>query len=69
MDYHIDVITLPVRLTDDLHGRLAGDYSPGVDAERRSYASFIEFADADGNTWIVRERGFTSTASTNCRRI
>jgi hypothetical protein len=39
------------------------------DAERRNYASFIDFADPDGNTWIVQERGFTRTASTTCRRI
>jgi hypothetical protein len=54
MDYHIEVITLPVR---DVH------------PERRSYASFIDFADPDGNTWIVQERGFTRTASTHGRRI
>src|SRR5262249_39602260 len=50
--------------TDDWQG----DYAPGVDPERRSYASFIDFADPDGNTWIVQERGFTRTASTNRRR-
>src|SRR5215468_2244926 len=38
-----------------------GDFSPGVDPERRNYASFIDFADPDGNTWIVQERGFTRT--------
>jgi hypothetical protein len=36
-----------------------GDYLPGVDPERRNYASFIDFADPDGNTCIVQERGFT----------
>ena len=41
--------------TDDWQG----DYLPGVDPERRNYASFIDFADPDGNTWIVQERGFT----------
>ena len=45
-----------------------GDYSPGVDPERRNYASFIDFADPDGNTWIVQERGFTREASTSVRR-
>src|SRR5215468_10812564 len=35
-----------------------GDYSPGVDPGRRNYASFIDFADPDGNTWIVQERGY-----------
>ena len=41
--------------TDDWQG----DFSPGVDPDRRNYASFIDFADPDGNTWIVQERGFT----------
>jgi len=45
-----------------------GDYSPGVDPERRDYASFIDFADPDGNTWVVQERGFTGAASTSFRR-
>ena|SRR6266850_3127205 len=45
-----------------------GDYSPGIDPERRNYASFIDFADPDGNTWVVQERGFTSAASTSVRR-
>jgi catechol 2,3-dioxygenase-like lactoylglutathione lyase family enzyme len=36
-----------------------GDSSTGVDPERRNYASFIDFADPDGNTWTVQERGFT----------
>jgi catechol 2,3-dioxygenase-like lactoylglutathione lyase family enzyme len=35
-----------------------GDYSPGPDPERRDYASFTDFADPDGNTWIIQERGF-----------
>jgi hypothetical protein len=43
MDYHIEVINLPVR--------------------------DVDFADPDGNTWIVQERAFTRTASTNGRRI
>ena len=50
--------------TDDWQG----DYSPGVDPERRSYASFTDFADPDGNTWVVQERGFTSAASSSLRR-
>lgn len=49
--------------TDDWQG----DYSPGVDPGRRNYASFIDFADPDGNTWIVQERGFTRAAPTNGR--
>lgn len=34
-----------------------GDYSPGADPQRRDYASFLDFADPDGNTWTVQERG------------
>ena len=37
-----------------------GDYAPGVDPDRRDYASFVDFADPDGNTWTVQERGFAS---------
>lgn len=33
-----------------------GDFAPGPDPERRAYASFFDFADPDGNTWIVQER-------------
>lgn len=34
-----------------------GDFAPGVDPDRRDYASFFDFADPDGNTWVVQERG------------
>ncbi|RJQ76742.1 VOC family protein [Pseudonocardiaceae bacterium YIM PH 21723] len=33
-----------------------GGFAPGVDPQRRNYASFLDFADPDGNTWIVQER-------------
>ncbi|TDV57341.1 VOC family protein [Actinophytocola oryzae] len=33
-----------------------GDFRPGVDPARRPYASFLDFADPDGNTWLVQER-------------
>jgi len=36
-----------------------GDHVPGLDPDRRDYASFFDFADPDGNTWTVQERGFT----------
>jgi catechol 2,3-dioxygenase-like lactoylglutathione lyase family enzyme len=77
MDYPIEVITLPVSdvdravrfCTERAGFVLDVDYRPNLDPERRSNASFIDFADPDGNTWIVQERGFTRTASTNRRRI
>ncbi|MEV6301183.1 VOC family protein [Actinoplanes sp. NPDC051861] len=34
-----------------------GDHSPGTDPGRRDYASSFTFADPDGNTWVVQERG------------
>ena len=37
-----------------------GGWQPGADAERRDYASFADFADPDGNTWVLQEIGFRS---------
>jgi catechol 2,3-dioxygenase-like lactoylglutathione lyase family enzyme len=34
----------------------AGEFAPGLDEQRRDYASFADFADPDGNTWILQER-------------
>ncbi|GAB2805589.1 glyoxalase [Actinoallomurus bryophytorum] len=42
-------------------GDWQGDHAPGADPRRRDYASFVDFADPDGNTWIVQERGFDVT--------
>jgi hypothetical protein len=36
--------------------RWVGEFRPGPDAARRDYASFADFADPDGNTWILQER-------------
>ena len=35
----------------------AGGWSTGLDPQRRDYASFADFADPDGNTWTLQERG------------
>ncbi|GAB2965706.1 hypothetical protein LWP59_22940 [Amycolatopsis acidiphila] len=37
-----------------------GDYASGTDPGRRDYASFTEFADPDGNTWTIQERGYAA---------
>ena len=37
-----------------------GGWGPGADPERRDYASFADFADPDGNTWILQEIGHRS---------
>jgi catechol 2,3-dioxygenase-like lactoylglutathione lyase family enzyme len=35
-----------------------GGWQPGPDPRRRDYASFADFADPDGNTWVLQEIGF-----------
>jgi catechol 2,3-dioxygenase-like lactoylglutathione lyase family enzyme len=35
-----------------------GGFKPGADPERRDYASFADFADPDGNTWVLQEIGY-----------
>jgi catechol 2,3-dioxygenase-like lactoylglutathione lyase family enzyme len=37
-----------------------GGFAPGLDPERRDYASFADFSDPDGNGWILQERGYRS---------
>jgi catechol 2,3-dioxygenase-like lactoylglutathione lyase family enzyme len=39
-----------------------GDRAPGTDPQRRDYASTAEFADPDGNTWLLQEIGFGRAA-------
>jgi len=36
----------------------AGGWTDGVDPQRRDYCSFADFADPDGNTWTLQERGY-----------
>ena len=38
-----------------------GGWSPGLDPRRRDYASFADFADPDGNTWTLQERGHVAS--------
>ena len=38
-------------------GAWDGGFAPGLDPERGDYASFADFADPDGNTWVLQERG------------
>lgn len=34
-----------------------GRWKPGVDPQHRRYNSFADFADPDGNTWVLQEVG------------
>ncbi|MEV4347203.1 VOC family protein [Actinoplanes sp. NPDC049596] len=40
-----------------------GDFVPGLDPDRRDYASFADLRDPDGNRWTLQERGFPASAS------
>jgi len=42
-----------------------GGYEPGPDSERRDYASFADFADSDGNTWVIQEIGYHAIQDTS----
>jgi len=35
-----------------------GGWQPGADPHRRDYASLADFADPDGNTWVIQEIGY-----------
>jgi glycine cleavage system H protein len=41
-----------------------GGWESGADPERRDYASFADFADPDGNTWILQEIGYRTPGKT-----
>jgi catechol 2,3-dioxygenase-like lactoylglutathione lyase family enzyme len=40
-----------------------GGWHPGTDSQHRDYASFADFADPDGNTWVLQEIGYHSPGS------
>ena len=35
-------------------------WQPGPHPERADYGSFADFADPDGNTWVLQERGWAA---------
>jgi catechol 2,3-dioxygenase-like lactoylglutathione lyase family enzyme len=46
-----------IRHKDTAAGEWRGAYVPGLDPDRTDYASFADFRDPDGNTWVLQERG------------
>jgi catechol 2,3-dioxygenase-like lactoylglutathione lyase family enzyme len=38
-------------------GAWDGGFAPGIDPARGDYASFANFSDPGGNTWVLQERG------------
>jgi predicted enzyme related to lactoylglutathione lyase len=39
-------------------GAWDGGFAPGLDPTRTDYASFANFSDPDGNSWVLQERGY-----------
>jgi hypothetical protein len=40
-----------------------GEWQPGPDPNHGDYESFAEFADPDGNTWVLQERGWSAAGA------
>ena len=40
----------------------AGVWSAGIHPDRRDYSTFADFADPDGNTWLLQERGYAASS-------
>ena len=51
---HADLTAKGVPVGEPFHFGAQG-MTPGPDPERRSYNSFLQFADPDGNLWLVLE--------------
>jgi len=54
---HHGVGVTSIRHKDIETGQWRGRFRLGVDPHRTDYASFAEFSDPDGNTWVLQERG------------
>jgi len=39
-------------------GAWDGGFASGLDPARGDYASFADFSDPDGNSWVLQERGY-----------
>lgn len=56
---HAELVARGIKIGDIRHktpvDTWAGDLAPGIDPDRRSYASMAELADPDGNTWTLQE--------------
>jgi catechol 2,3-dioxygenase-like lactoylglutathione lyase family enzyme len=45
-------------------GAWDGSFAPGLDPARGDYASFANFSDPDGNSWVLQERGYRNVLGT-----
>lgn len=41
-------------------GAWDGGFAPGLDPSRGDYASFANFCDPDGNSWVLQERSYST---------
>lgn len=52
---HAELAARGVPVGDVFHRRVGEPPQPGVDPERRSYASYATLRDPDGNEWLLQE--------------
>jgi catechol 2,3-dioxygenase-like lactoylglutathione lyase family enzyme len=53
---HDELVARGVDVSDVRHfDRERGEWQPGPDPGRGKYASFADFSDPDGNTWVLQE--------------
>ncbi len=59
---HQDLAARGVKVSGIRHKSPADDWQgtwePGMDPDRRNYASIADFADPDGNIWVIQEIGY-----------
>ena len=48
-----------VKISDVRH-MADGEWHPGAHPQHSDYESFADFADPDGNTWVLQERGWSA---------
>jgi catechol 2,3-dioxygenase-like lactoylglutathione lyase family enzyme len=56
-----ELVERGVETSEPYHLDRSGTRSDGVDPTHQDYASFMDFADPDGNAWLVQEVGYRSS--------
>jgi catechol 2,3-dioxygenase-like lactoylglutathione lyase family enzyme len=58
---HDELAGRGVEVSEPYRYGMDGARADGVDPEHADYASFMDFADPDGNVWLVQEVGYAGT--------